>query len=1719
MHTLAGRQRYLAILTVLGVLAAAMVLIEPARAARRGVELSGAVSRTISPVSQNDLTFRTVRMEIDYRGGPVRLSSTADGSGSIATDDAMTFLVRKGKKAQPPLAIDFSRSCIGLEPRPAQDVTGLFRPGVNHVTLMLHDRCGVAYSSDPYFLVGDLSPRNPPVENQLGDGVNPGVFGDPVNTAIGNFHHQTTDLVFPGHVYGMDLTRSYNARDNEVGALGQGWLLGFEARIVEEEGGAVSLRQGDGRVVRFEPGAGGFLPAPQFFGTLARDADGTATIDWPGQETWTFAEGRLVEKRNWDTQTVTITYAAEGVTQVAGAYGCALVFAYDPGGRLESVTTADGRRVSYRYDTQGHLEPVTDPAGATTSHAYDESGRLRGITDAEGRTVVRLTYDEDGRVVKQVNRHGGTATFAYDADGNSTAVRDESTGAELRFDHDPAGQLQQVTDPFGLASGRSYDTAGNLVGATRRSGAEIQQTFDGRGNVTSRTVGGATVRFAYDDLDRLVSTIDPTGGVTTYSYAGASRLLNSRTDPCGGVTRFESAGGRITSVNDPDGVTTRFGYDAAGNLQSVADGVGAETTFTYDAAGRQVGTRSPLGSMEHSEYDGAGRRLVLTDRTGNTSRFRYSPGGLLLETTDPTGARTSFTYDAAGRLASEIGASGAEVVYEYDDAGNVSSRRDPDGTVTRFEYDALSRVVKETDPQGVVVRHTYGPDGEELATIEAESGRTATELDERGNTVGSTDPLGAVTRFRYDLADRLVAEVDATGSERQVRYDPCGRVIGEVNPLGATTLRRWTPGGRLSQVEDPLGGVTRYAYDAAGRLESVTDPAGGTTRYAYDLDGGRISTTSPTGLVTGAEFDAAGRQVRAVSPDGATTTTVYSPRGEPISETDAMGATRRFEYDALGELVAASDANGAVTRYTYDPAGRRTSMSDAKGGLTRWVYDSAGRETERIDPLGRISRKSYDETGRLRAETLPTGEAVEWGYDAANRVTSKKAGGATIRFTYDAAGRRVGMEDGTGNTRYRYDPAGQLVEVTLPDGSTLATTYDAAGQVTGMRYPSGGQLAYAYDPAGRLVRLEHTGVRRAFGAEAAPRPRAMLPKTIGLYIEPPRPGAMLLEGESGEVMRLVQFAEPASVVASFEVDADGRLIGESLPGGAARRYGYRSGLLETFSHTTEKADGGKTSTARIERDGVGRVVALATAAGTKRFAYDAAGQLTAEDGPGDGARYEYDVTGNRIAGRGDSGDTLYRYDAAHQLVESETDGKVTSYRYDEAGRLVGTSGPKGNRTLEYDAFGRLATETSSAKAGTTRRMMDYDGDNLLRSVTVRSQGSKSEPAEVRQQYTWSVVGEVPQILAVTGQAAADLVYGYGRTLLASDTGTTTFSADVFGSTLVTDSTRDLARSEVYDAFGVPRPAPSSSYLSPTFGYRGELTVGEDVYLRSRRYEPALGRFLTTDPLDGMPGTTTAANPYQYADNDPLNQIDPLGERATDDDIRTPVDYGRARHRTVDFRFAPQPGRGTVRVGLYIPTESAGLPGVNALRSHGDNRGPSPDANLSRHRAVATVTYETGRAQFRINPSCGLGGPPGDCHDPLPIIDDFGTGARLWQKIPIFVGDSNRVKLSTKSRNAIHIRWAILNSDKRTFAPSIDGSVTVKPLGPRSVCIEYHRDAYPALEAYQYLPGASPADLLHQNAAWNADRGLLPLPFTDKDGTTCPKGTAPGRGGRPDGRVA
>ncbi|OWR32507.1 hypothetical protein CDO73_02575 [Saccharibacillus sp. O23] len=80
----------------------------------------------------------------------------------------------------------------------------------------------------------------------------------------------------------------------------------------------------------------------------------------------------------------------------------------------------------------------------------------------------------------------------------------------------------------------------------------------------------------------------------------------------------------------------------------------------------------------------------------------------------------------------------------------------------------------------------------------------------------------------------------------------------------------------------------------------------------------------------------------------------------------------------------------------------------------------------------------------------------------------------------------------------------------------------------------------------------------------------------------------------------------------------------------------------------------------------------------------------------------------------------------------------------------------------------------------------------------------------------------------------------------------------------------------YDIWG--NPLTSDVQVENPFGYSGEFWDGDTglQYLRSRWYDPSIGRFIQEDTFEGYVNRPSSLNPYTYVENNPLKYVDPNG---------------------------------------------------------------------------------------------------------------------------------------------------------------------------------------------------------------------------------------------------
>jgi RHS repeat-associated protein len=222
---------------------------------------------------------------------------------------------------------------------------------------------------------------------------------------------------------------------------------------------------------------------------------------------------------------------------------------------------------------------------------------------------------------------------------------------------------------------------------------------------------------------------------------------------------------------------------------------------------------------------------------------------------------------------------------------------------------------------------------------------------------------------------------------------------------------------------------------------------------------------------------------------------------------------------------------------------------------------------------------------------------------------------------------------------------------------------------------------------------------------------------------------------------------------------------------------------------------------------------------------------------------------------------------------SKIAGSSTTYTYDRADRLTaagavsvttnaaGVMTSRGADTFAYDQANRLTSAIVSGVAET----FAYDGDGIRVS---------------RQTGPGPVVHHVTDINRALPVVIWDGTrkYVWGLDLVYNVAGSTVevYHHDRLGSIrLLTDSTGLVSASSRFDEWGIPTATTGST--DQPFRFTGEqLDASGLTYLRSRSYDPTLGRFTSRDTVFGSSRNPQTLDRYSYALGNPTTLHDPTG---------------------------------------------------------------------------------------------------------------------------------------------------------------------------------------------------------------------------------------------------
>jgi RHS repeat-associated protein len=448
----------------------------------------------------------------------------------------------------------------------------------------------------------------------------------------------------------------------------------------------------------------------------------------------------------------------------------------------------------------------------------------------------------------------------------------------------------------------------------------------------------------------------------------------------------------------------------------------------------------------------------------------------------------------------------------------------------------------------------------------------------------------------------------------------------------------------------------------------------------------------------------------------------------------------------------------------------------------------------------------------------------------------------------------------------------RLASRTDPLQRTETPLYDLLGNVISWRDRKGQVSAYSHDP---LNRLTFAGFNKQGSGSTA-----TYEGTASYTYDGDNRLAQATDSAAGTISysydgldRLLSVTTPQGTL-SYGYDLVGRRISRSLTGQPDVTYTWDNG-----GRLTQIAQGG--SSVGITYDNADRRSVLTLPNGvTATYTYDAGSRLT-------GLSYQLGATA--------IGDLTYSYDALGRvtqmggsLARAQWPSAVSSVTYDAANELTSWNG----MALTYDANGNMTSDGNRTFTWNARdQLVSMSGAAFQYDAFGRRIGKTVGSASTNFLYDGA------NIIQENSGAANILTGGTDEFFLRTDSGGSVVPiTDALGSVLaLVDSSGAVQTQYSYDAFGQTNVGGFAG--SNSAQYTGRENDGTGLYYyRSRYYDPAIGRFISEDPIQFASGTT---NFYSYVGNDPIDYFDPFGLSR---DCGKPKCFAQLKYRPVqDWR--------------------------------------------------------------------------------------------------------------------------------------------------------------------------------------------------------------------------
>jgi RHS repeat-associated protein len=757
--------------------------------------------------------------------------------------------------------------------------------------------------------------------------------------------------------------------------------------------------------------------------------------------------------------------------------------------------------------------------------AYDYGSGAAGAVLKQTNTSYQFLSNSNYQTANLLNLP--SSVIVYNASGHKCAETD--------FGYDDTSRL------FSSSITTQHTTApnsvrGNLSSTTRQLSATPCQsgvTWSSISSYTNMYDTGVIYQsvLPYKDTTHFATTTY-TYAATLYAGAFPTTIANALSQNT--IKTYDLNTGLVTSVEDPNLLTTTYTYDNMARLIQTSEPDGGQTTNCYtDEGGTGCSESSPpfklvttknINSTQNeiatTVFDVMGRKVqsqlnsdpqgtVYVDTTYDALGRVATVSNPYRSGTDPTTSlgTTTYSYDALGRKTQETYADSAALKTAY--CANYTVVTDPTSKWRRSKVDGLGRLVEVDEPNAL---------GATLSST----------------CPGTNDPV-QVTSYTFDSLGDMTLVSQYGSHNRSFSYDSLSRMLTSNNPEVGTITYTYNADNTVNTKKDARSITITYTYDQLYRELTRTYSNGDPSlSFTYDQTGCiSLSTCQNIGHRT-SMTDGAGSESWAYEVDKTNLRSIHQEKRTTNSSPSNVTKTTTYYLNLAGNVTQLVYPTGRTVNYTYDSADRPSTAADSSNGITYatdWKTPGTGclANAACYTPQGSVYNMSIGQstsfTGFNLSETFnnrlqpleikassTAGTAMDLTYSFNQGSTGPNAGHVgTITnnldntrgqgFSYDQVNRvsEGGTVVDTGvhcwGYQYSYDAWGNLLAQaaitqyygTCTQGNMAPVTADGNNHITGLSYDASGNTlsdgSYSYTWDGESQMKTAAGVTYAYDGD------------------------------------------------------------------------------------------------------------------------------------------------------------------------------------------------------------------------------------------------------------------------------------------------------------------------------------------------------------------------------------------------------------------------------------------------------------------------------------------------------------------------------------------------------------------------------------------------------------------------------------------------------------